>query len=147
MRLFNLGSGCCWLRLFGVCTITGLALCAMSCARKDGVIVELTDQLADSGAVVRDWRRSGMGVLDVQIFTATAVPGTAWTLAAYDKDGRLLTSGRVLGPQARDGDTVWLRLTMPQRDLFDKADRVVVGADPSAPVPPPALDKGRSDRR
>lgn len=146
MRLIHPRGGRSWLRLFSVCTIASLALCATSCTRKDGVIVEVSDQLAESGAVVRDWRRSGMGVLDVQIFTATAVLGTAWTLTAYDKDGKLLTSGRILGPRARDGDTVWLRLTTPQRDLFDKADRVVVGADPSAPVPPPGRVGGRSER-
>jgi hypothetical protein len=132
----------CWarnpLRYLVVLAIACLALADTSCSkRKDGVIVEVSDDLAQSGVAVRDWRRSGMGVLDVQIFTKIAIPGNAWTLAAYDKEGKLLTSGRILdGPRARQHDTVWIRLATPYRDLFDKADRVVVGADLSVPASP-----------
>ena len=114
----------------GVLSVACLALVDTSCSRKkDGILVEISDELADHGVAVRDWRRSGLGVLDVQIFTSVPIPGYAWTLAAYDKNGKLMTSGRVLGPQAREQDIVWIRLATPYRDLFDKADRVVVGAD------------------
>ena len=122
----------------GVLSVACLALVDTSCSRrKDGILVEISDELAESGVAVRDWRRSGLGVLDVQIFTPIPIAGHAWTLAAYDKNGKLLTSGRVLGPQARERDVVWIRLTTPYRDLFDKADNVVVGADFSALPPQP----------
>jgi hypothetical protein len=101
--------------------------------RKDGVIVEISEDLAPYGVVVRDWRRSGEGALDVQVSTAIAIPSEAWTLAAYDKNGNLLTSGRIRGPKARENDTVWIRLETQYRDLFDRADRVVVGANFSPP--------------
>jgi hypothetical protein len=132
-----------WIRrLLGSLGVLGVACFALvdtSCSRrKDGIIVEISDELAESGVAIRDWRRSGLGVLDVQISTAIPIPGQAWTLAAFDKDGKLLTSGRVLGPQAREHDVVWIRLATPYRDLFDKADRVVIGADFSAAPPQPA---------
>ena len=121
-------------RFLGVLGIACLSIVDVSCSRrKDGVIVEISDDLSPYGVAVRDWRRSGEGALDVQIFTAIAIPAEAWTLAAYDKDGNLLTSGRVLGPKARENDTVWIKLQTQYRDLFDKADRVVVGVDFSPP--------------
>ncbi|HMF13708.1 MAG TPA: hypothetical protein VKE94_15425 [Gemmataceae bacterium] len=132
----------CWarnpLRYLTLFTIASLVLVDTSCSRrKDGVIVEVSDELGQSGAAIRDWRRSGMGVLDVQVFTPVPVAGNAWTLAAYDKEGKLLTSGRILdGPRARERDTVWIRLSTPYRDLFDKADKVVVGADLSVSASP-----------
>ncbi|HMF12735.1 MAG TPA: hypothetical protein VKE94_10530 [Gemmataceae bacterium] len=125
------------LRFLAALSIACFALVDTACSkRKDGVIVEVSDELAQSGAAIRDWRRSGMGVLDVQVFTEIPIPGNAWTLAAYDKEGKLLTSGRISGPRARERDTVWIRLATPYRDLFDKADRVVVGADLSVPAYP-----------
>ncbi|HMF10825.1 MAG TPA: hypothetical protein VKE94_00920 [Gemmataceae bacterium] len=130
MHVFALPWVCRSLRCLGILGIACIAFLDTSCSkRKDGVIVEISDELAKSGVAVRDWRRSGLGVLDVQIFTEVAIPGNAWTLAAYDKDGNLLTAGRIAGPKARVGDTVWIRLATPYRDLFDKANRVVVGAD------------------
>jgi hypothetical protein len=131
-----------WLRkllgFLGVLSVACLALLDTSRSRrKDGILVEPSDELAESGVAIRDWRRSGLGVLDVQISTPIQIPGHAWTLAAYDKNGKLLASGRVLGPQARERDVVWIRLATPYRDLFDKADTVVIGADFSALPPQP----------
>ena len=124
------------LRVSFVIVIAGFALMHTGCSqRKDGVIVEASDQLDKAGVVIRDWRRSGYGTLDVQLFSQTEIPANSWTLAAYDKSGALLTSGRVLGPRARVGDTVWIRASTPYRDLFDKADRVVIGVDVVAPSP------------
>jgi hypothetical protein len=120
-----------FLAIVGIgCLLLADAACSH---RKDGVIVEISDDLAPYGVAVRDWRRSGEGVLDVQIHTPIAIPPEAWTLAAYDKAGNLLTSGRILGPRARENDTVWIQLQTPYRDLFDRADRVVVGASFSSP--------------
>jgi hypothetical protein len=124
------------LRVSFVFLVAGSALMGAGCQkRKDGVIVETSDRLEKAGVVIRDWRRSGLGTLDVQIFSQTEIPANSWTLAAYDKAGTLLTSGRVLGPRARVGDTVWIRASTPYRDLFDKADRVVIGVNVVAPSP------------
>jgi hypothetical protein len=107
-----------------------MALLDVACGRrKDGIIVETSDTLDKAGVVVRDWRRSGMGILDVQIYSQADIPANSWTLSAFDKAGTLLTSGRISGPRARVGDTFWMKLSTPYRDLFDKADRVVIGAD------------------
>jgi hypothetical protein len=126
-----------WLYLAAVLSVAASALMDASCGRrKDGILVDVSDELNREGVAIRDWRRSGMGVLDVQIFSHRDIPANAWTLAAYDKAGTLLTSGRVMGPRARQGDLIWIRLTTPYRDLFDKADRVVIGADFSAPSAP-----------
>jgi hypothetical protein len=123
--------------LAGVLGLACFALFDASCGRrKDGIIVEVSDQLDRGGVAVRDWRRSGMGVLDVQIYSRMNIPANSWTLSAYDKAGNLLTSGRVNGPRAREGDTVWLKLSTPYRDLFDKADHVVIGADLTKPPTP-----------
>src|SRR5262249_15092991 len=90
------------LRYLAALGIACFALVDTACSkRKDGVVVEVSEELAQSGAAVRDWRRSGTGVLDVQVFTEIPIPGNAWTLAAYDKEGKLLTSGRISGPRAR----------------------------------------------
>jgi hypothetical protein len=70
-----------------------------------------------------------MGVLDVQIHSQAEIPADSWTMSAYDKAGTLLKSGRIAGPRTRIGDTIWIKLSTPYRDLFDKADRVVIGAD------------------
>ena len=124
------------LRVSLVILIAGFALLEAGCLkRKDGVIVETSEQANKAGVVVRDWRRSGVSTLDVQIFSQTDVPANSWTLSAYDKAGTLLTSGRVLGPRARVGDTVWIRATTPYHDLFDKTDRFVIGLDVVAPRP------------
>jgi hypothetical protein len=104
--------------------------------RKDGVIVETGDRLDQAGVSVRDWFRAGGNVLNVQIHAQTAVPADSWTMSAYDKAGTLLTSGRVGGPRARAGDTIWIKIAVPYRDLFEKADRIVIDVDTSAPSSP-----------
>jgi hypothetical protein len=126
------------LRCIVVLGIASLTLLDTACGRrKDGIIVETSDTLDRAGVVVRDWRRSGMGILDVQIYSQAEIPANSWTMSAFDKAGTLLKSGSIAGPRTRVGDTIWIKLSTPYRDLFDKADRVVIGADVNLAGPKP----------
>ena len=79
------------LRMAGLFGSSALFLSMASCLRKkDGVLVEVSEQLANAGVEVRDWRRNGANSISVQLFSVTAIPGNSWTLTIYDKDDRLL---------------------------------------------------------
>lgn len=117
------------LRLAGAAGLAGLFLSTTSCTRrKDGVIVEVSEELQKAGVEVRDWRRNGASSISVQLFSPTAIPGNAWTVAIYDKDENVLwANSHMSGPRMRERDTIWLRFDGPFVDLMDRADRVVVG--------------------
>jgi hypothetical protein len=117
------------LRLAGASGLGGLFLSTAACTRrKDGVIVEVTEELQKAGVEVRDWRLNGVNSISVQLFSPTAIPGNAWTVGVYDKDDNLLYArNRLSGPQMRERDVIWLRFDGPFVDLMAKAYRVVIG--------------------
>jgi hypothetical protein len=116
------------LRLAGTTGLAGIFLSVTSCTRrKDGVIVQVSDQLQQAGVEVRDWRRNGANSISVQLFSPTPIPGNAWAVAIYDKDDNLLwASNRMNGPEMRARDIIWLRFDGPFVDLMNRADRVIV---------------------
>jgi hypothetical protein len=106
-------------------------LCLCSCGRKkDGVFVEVSDDLAKAGAAIRDWRKTGAGALDVLIYSETPLPANSWTLAFYDKDDKLMSQGNFNGPRIIQHQTIWLRFDVPDIDLLRQAERIVVGNQP-----------------
>jgi hypothetical protein len=116
------------LRLLGYSGLAGLCLGTASCRRKDGLLVEVSEDLQKAGVVVRDWRRNGASSISVQLFSPTALPGNAWTFAVYGNDDRLLyVKNHLSGPRLRERDVAWLRFDGPFVDLLDRAHRVVVG--------------------
>jgi hypothetical protein len=115
------------LRLMSFSGLAGLFLSTTSCRRKDGLLVEVSEELQNAGVEVRDWRRNGPSSLSVQLFSPTPIPGNAWAVAVYDKDDNLLYArNRLTGPPMRERDVIWLRFDGPFVDLLDKAYRVVV---------------------
>jgi hypothetical protein len=110
---------------------SALFLGMASCSRKkDGVLVEVSEPLANAGVEVRDWRRNGPSSISIQLFSVTAIPGNSWTLTIYDKDDRMLgTSDRLTGPRMRERDTIWLRFDVPKVVGMERAERLVVGLE------------------
>jgi hypothetical protein len=113
-----------------------LVLLAASCTgRKHGLLVEPSQELAQAGGSVRDWRREGIRALSIEVYSETPIPANSWVVTLYDKQAEIIATSKFNGPPLRMRDTRWLRFDFAT-DL-DRVDRIILGwQPPSRPVEP-----------